>query len=185
MKFLMTLLVLCTLHSALVALPKYVIIIRHAEKQSEGYELSLKGRERAEALAPFFMGNDLVTGFGVPNVIFAQTPSAAYPSMRSFETVAPLAKALKVSIHKEFEHLQYPQLVETIKKNPAYDGKVVLICWEHHVIPEIAKLFGAKNVPEKWHGDVFDRIWVVGFHSEGEVTFKDFSQRLMFGDSSS
>ena len=41
-----------------LAKPGQVIIIRHGEKPAEGDDLTVKGRERAAALAPFFQDGD-------------------------------------------------------------------------------------------------------------------------------
>lgn len=171
------------LQAPLFALPSQMMIIRHGEKPEEGHGLNLKGRERAEALAPFFSGNNEFLKFGLPVAIYAQKTTPANPSMRPEQTVTPLARALKLVVQTKYEHAEYAKLVEAIKTNPEYEGKTVLICWEHQVIPEMAQLFGAKKAPEKWEGDVFDRVWLIDFLPEQKVSFKDVAQRLLFGDS--
>lgn len=70
-------------------------------------------------------------------------------------------------------------------KNPSYEGKMVLIAWEHRIIPEIAEEFGVMNAPKKWPGEVFDRLWVIDFEGGKPVNFRNLPQRLMFGDSPS
>lgn len=171
------------LQMPLLALPSQVMIIRHGEKPEEGHGLSLKGRERAEALAPFFSGNSEFLKHGLPVAIYAQKISQANPSMRPMQTVTPLAQALNLNIQAEYEHAEYAKMVEAIKTNPEYQGKNVLICWEHQVIPEMTQLFGVKKAPEKWDGETFDRVWLIEFASEKEAAFKNVAQRLLFGDS--
>ena len=36
----------------------------------------------------------------------------------------------------------YAQMVKEILTKPEYDGKVVLICWEHKAIGDLATAFG-------------------------------------------
>jgi hypothetical protein len=50
-------------------------------------------------------------------------------------------------------------------------------------LAEIAKEFGPEKPPAEYPGKAFDRTWIIKFHSDGKVTFKDIPQRLMFKDS--
>ena len=70
--FQVTLLISVVWVSRLSAEPAQVIIIRHAEKPDEGNELSLAGRERAAALAPYFLGETALLRFGPPVAIYVQ-----------------------------------------------------------------------------------------------------------------
>ena len=79
--------------------PDQVIIIRHAEKPKQGDDLSLKGRERAAALVPFFLDGDKPT----PAAIFAQGISDMRHSRRPVQTVTPLAHELNLSV-KTYHH---------------------------------------------------------------------------------
>lgn len=163
--------------SALSATPKEVMLIRHAEKPEEGNELNQKGRERAAALAPFFMGRPEVAP---PQAIFAVPTKNDYSSFRTLETVTPLSQALHIKPNQQFTVDDIKGLTTDILTNPAYEGKVVLVAWEHHRIPEIAQGLGIQN-PPKWHGRDFDRVWIVRFAPT--VTFQDLPQQLMYGDS--
>jgi hypothetical protein len=165
------------------AQPAEVIIIRHAEKPVKGNELSLEGRERAEALAPYFLGTAELLEFKAPVAIYAPLPTHEHSSVRSAETVAPLAGALHLTINQTFRKDQIGDLVEEIDSDPRYSGKTVLICWEHKVIPDIAKAFGVEDSPKKWHGETFDRTWIIKFQSGAKPVFRDLPQKLMFGDS--
>jgi hypothetical protein len=163
--------------------PAQVILIRHAEKPPEGHDLSLKGRERAAALAPFFLGAPEVLTYKTPAAIYAQAVTKEDRSRRPIETVTPLAKALMLDLITRYGHSDYPQMAKDVLANPDYKGKMVLICWEHKVIPDMAKAFGVKDAPAKWHGETFDRLWVITFNADGTTTFRDLPQRLLFGDS--
>jgi hypothetical protein len=178
-----SLLVILIFANCLLAEPAEVVIIRHAEKPDVGNELSLAGRERAGALLPYFLGNPAVLEFGRPVAIYAQAQKHATSSLRSIQTVEPLADALHLKINDAFESDDYKKMVAEIKRETRYDGHTVLICWEHKVIPEIAKEFATDDAPKKWRGDAFDRTWVLTLKSGHRYKFNDLPQKLMFGDS--
>ena len=168
----------------LPAIPAQVLIIRHAEKPSEGNSLSLKGKERAAAYIPFFMETKELLAHGTPTAIYAAQASHDDPSQRSVETVQALADKLKITINTKYGRDDYKAMVDEIKSDPSYKGKMVLISWEHTVIPEIARAFGALQTPSRWQPEVFDRIWKLTFSSiGGKPQFQNTPQRLMYGDS--
>lgn len=169
--------------SLLYALPAQVLIIRHAEKPAQGNQLNTKGRIRAAALAPYFVDGDWFKKYGPPAAIYAQKPSHVDGSERPIETVTPLANALGQTLHTEFTHQQLKEMIQEVKSHPQYNGKLVLISWEHHAIPEMARLFGATTAPNNWEGDIFDRVWVIDYLADGSVNFQNIPQRLLFGDS--
>lgn len=173
----------CVFIPDLEGLPSEVIIIRHGEKPPQGNSLNTKGKERAAAFVPFFQERKEVLTHGTPVAIYALKPSKTDASKRSIETVTPLAEALKVKLNKEFVHDDYKKMVEEIKTSPEYKGKMVLICWEHHVIPEITRAFGALQSPAKWPDETFDRLWVINFSNTGKATLQNLPQKLLFGDS--
>jgi broad specificity phosphatase PhoE len=160
--------------------PAQVIIIRHAEKPAKGHDLSPKGRQRAAALVPYFLETPEVTEHKTPVAIYAQKSTEANRSRRPVETVKDLAKALKFDVI-EFAHEDYAAMVKEINAKPEYAGKTVLVCWEHHGIPDVAKAFGVKDPPH-WHDSAFDRTWVITFEN-GKAVLNDLPQRLMYGDS--
>jgi broad specificity phosphatase PhoE len=180
----LSLLVVFIFANCLLAEPAEVVIIRHAEKPDEGNELSLAGRERAAALLPYFLGTPAVLEFGRPVAIYAQSQKHASSSLRPIETVQPLADSLHLKINDTFERDDYKKMVAEIKHERKYDRHTVLICWEHKVIPEIAKEFDAEDAPQKWRGNAFDRTWVLKATKNGhQYKFQDLPQKLMFGDS--
>jgi hypothetical protein len=164
------------------AKPAQVILIRHAEKPPQGHHLSTKGRERAAALVPYFLETPEVTRFKTPVAIYAQKSTKEHPSLRPVETVEGLARALGLELIL-YPREDFARLVEEINTRPAYDGKMVLICWEHHDLHNVVKAFGIKGAP-KYPDDAFDRTWVLSFGSDGKPTFKELRQKLLYGDSS-
>ena len=166
------------------AAPAEVIIIRHGEKPATGNDLSPLGYLRANALVGFFQTNPAVTKFGAPAAIYAMGPDSPKGSLRPIQTVAPLAKALGLPIHREYTKDQLPQLVSAVRSNSACDGKTVLICWEHKVIPALVHDFGLDS-PETqdWHGSVFDQAWVLEMKGEKAVSAKIVPEHVLPGDS--
>ena len=68
-----------------------------------------------------------------------------------------------------------------------YSG-VVLICWEHRHIPEIASSLPTTPgtvIPQKWDGARFDVIWtftLVPGSAPAQYTFGQVPQQLLSGD---
>lgn len=170
------------------ALPKQVLIIRHAEKpgdpgaddQIDGPNLSTRGYERAGALAPYVLAR-----FGRPDFLFAAQATAN--SNRPFETITPLSKAIGVEINSKHADKDYGKVAAEILGNPKYAGKLVLVCWHHRRIQDIATALGAKPPVSKWPGSVFDRVWEISYPTDGSAAknlpVQDHPQRLLYGDS--
>ena len=163
--------------------PAEVILIRHAEKPPTGNALSPRGRERAAALAPYFQSTPEVLDFKLPVAIYAQRPKNATSSIRPIETVQPLADAIHLKINTTFVRDDFQSMVDEIRHKPEYEGHMVLICWEHKVIPEIAHSFEADGAPKTWPDETYDRTWIIKFEAGKKPTFVDLPQRLMYGDS--
>jgi hypothetical protein len=169
------------------ALPAQVILIRHGEKPKEGAHLSLRGQERAAALIPFFMGNPQMLEFGTPVAIYAMSPTKSpedNTSMRAIETVQGLADALHLQL-KKHHRSEYHAMAEEILNCPDYEGKMVLICWEHTVIPKLAEALNAEGFPKNWPSAIFDRCWMITYGPSEKDTppFQNLPQRLLQGDS--
>ena len=173
---------LLLIESSVWAMPAQVILIRHGEKPEIGKELNERGWQRANALPGFFKGNPDVNEFGFPVAIYAMAPKDDEGSVRAIQTVTPLAQVLHQKILSNYKKKSIEALVEEIRTSHAYDGKMVLICWEHKVIPEIALALGLKNGPQKW-GSVYDRAWVLTFKGNEVSHFKNVAQHLLPGDS--
>lgn len=119
--------------------------------------------------------------FPTPNIIFATQRSKH--SQRPVETVTPLAIALKLHLNDRFadKPADIKKMTHAILNNHGFIGKVVLICWHHGSIPDLAKALGVKR-PPKWDGKIFDRVWQITF-SKGKAKMEDLPQMLLYGDS--
>jgi broad specificity phosphatase PhoE len=175
------LLILAASHS--LAQPAQVVILRHAEKPDIGNELSVRGEERAAALVPYFLKTDELLNFKTPVAIFAQKPTNKTPSVRAIETVKPLADALHLTVNDAYVRDDYKRMVQEIMSTKDYEGHMVLICWEHKLIPHIAAEFDAEDAPSSWSGNDFDRTWVITFEPGTTPHCKILPQKLMYGDS--
>ena len=179
--------------------------------QQGGPDLSIRGSARAAALPSLFVpattalsclvsytgsgATALVTGqykpvsitgakprFETPDVIFATEVSSA--SNRPVETVTPTAVALGLSVVSK----GYPNSKDGIEALVAqinsgkFAGKVVLICWHHGKIPDLAGKLGVAK-PPSWEGMIFDRVWKITYSKDGKATFHDHPQQLLYGDS--
>ena len=119
--------------------------------------------------------------FSTPNLIFATARSKN--SKRPIETVTPVATALNEPINARFadNDTDIEKMVGAIFAESACAGKIVLICWHHARIPDIAEALGIAK-PPKWDGKVFDRVWQITF-TKGKAALKDLPQMLLYGDS--
>ena len=172
------------LASAAFAAPAQVIIIRHAEKPDTGPDLNDRGYQRADALVGFFENDPAATRYGTPAAIYAMAPKGDGGSLRAIETVTPLAKNLGLKVDADYKKDQLSQVVRDIMGNPKYAGKMVLVCWEHKVIPSLAQAFGWTSAPDSWAGAVFDRAWVLDFAGDKVTAFRDVPEHVLPGDSS-
>ena len=150
--------------------PKTILLIRHAEKPADetDIDLSPEGKKRAEVLSGLFQKSaDRTDPFPAPDFILAT--KASKRSNRPVETVTPLAKKLKLDINSKYADDEFPKIVEELYSNPKYEGKSVLVCWHHEMIPELASKLGATDVPDKFKGSMFDQVWIVTFDQKGKA----------------
>jgi broad specificity phosphatase PhoE len=157
--------------------PKLILLIRHAEKNNDKSDphLNSRGFQRAAALPRLFPGR-----FPTPDFIFATHASAH--SNRPVETVTPLAKSLRMSIHSQFANEEYKSIASHLATDTTYSGKVLLVCWHHGNIPGLASALGVSKPPSPWPDNQFDHVWRMEF-SGGVVLLEDLPQRLLQGDS--
>jgi hypothetical protein len=146
--------------------PAQIILIRHADKPADPGDphLSPAGVKRAEQLVSFVMTDPTMTRFGLPVAVFATRTTRDANGQRTQETVAPLAKALKLPVLTPFLGKNFAELAKAILANPAYAGKTVLICWNHEEIPQLAAALGVTPQPPKWKTRVFDQVYVITYH---------------------
>jgi hypothetical protein len=148
-----------------VARPAHIILIRHAEKPADpdDQHLSPAGVQRAQRLVSFVTTNPAMVKLGSPVAVFATQATKHDNGQRTQETVAPLAKALKLPVETPFLSKDYAELANLILSTRAYNGKTVLISWNHEEIAKLAGALGVKPRPPKWKGSVFDKVYVISY----------------------
>lgn len=151
--------------------------MRHAEKSGDETDpdLNARGYARAAALVRLFPAR-----FDIPEFLFAARSSPR--SNRPVETLAPLARALRLPIDARFADDEFASLARRVLSHSRYSGKTVLICWHHGNIPPLAAKLGVANPPSAWPDAQFDRIWWIRYSGRG-VTLDDSPQHLLDGDS--
>ena len=154
--------------------PVSIMLIRHAEDVGvSGEDLSPRGYERAEALPRLFSSR-----LPRPDVIIATR--ASKESNRPIETMEPLSRQLHVPIDDRFRDKDYQALAHALLTDARYAGKVVLVCWHHGKIPNLAKAIGVTAAP-RWPDSQFDRVWVID-PRRAPATYSEVHQRLLDGD---
>jgi hypothetical protein len=146
--------------------PAYIVLIRHAEKPADPNDphLSRAGVKRAEQLVSFITTDPAMIRIGLPVAVFATHTTKDYDGQRTQETVAPLARALKLPVQTPYLGKDYAELAKLILANPKYAGKTVLICWNHEQITQLVVALGVTPEPSKWKGSVFDRVYIISYH---------------------
>jgi hypothetical protein len=148
---------------------KTVLIIRHAEQQSNGFGLSAEGVARANAYPNYFKS---FTVDGQPlrlDYIFAGADSAA--SHRPRLTVEPTGEAFGLPVDSSIGTKHVREMAEQISNLPA--GASVLICWRHGEIANLLSAMGAdpaEVLPRgRWPNKVFDWLIQLRFSSDGQL----------------
>lgn len=134
-----------------------VVLIRHAEKPDNGYNLSCAGFNRALKLPEV-----LKSKFGIPNYIFVPSPSTGKQTTngRMLQTILPFAVKYNLAINTNYDVDDVANLVQKISTRTG----TVLVVWEHKQLPKILDLLGIKGSPNlKWAPDDFDSIYIVTF----------------------
>jgi hypothetical protein len=163
--------------------PSSIILLRHAEKpgspatdaDEDGIHLSTPGQIRAAALSIYIPAN-------LPQIDYLFASKQSRHSNRSVETSTPLSQKLELPIDSSFSDSDFGPLAELLLGNSRYTNKVILICWHHTRIRDLAAALGVIR-PPVWASQTFDRIWMIDY-SDGTASFHNNPQMLLYGDSS-
>jgi hypothetical protein len=163
-----------------------VLIIRHAEDADTGPGISPRGQERAEAYKDYFLKFSMDSKPLEPAAIFAAKDSKK--SHRPRLTVEPFAKAAKLRIDTRFGNNQSAELTADLRATE--QGKVVLVCWRHGVIPDLLRALGATPksfLPGgKWPTAVYDWVILLSYDQDGRLipgNSRRINEHLIPGDS--
>jgi len=162
-----------------------ILVIRHAEKPAEGFELSPEGKKRAEAYISYFK-NYQVEGKPLKLDYLVATADSKN-SHRPRLTIEPLGKALGLPVDSRVKNKDFQSLVDELRTKE--HGTNILIAWHHGEIPNLVKALGAdpmKLLPEgKWPTEEFASVIELRFDQRGELipgSPKLVKESLMPGD---
>ena len=175
-----------------------VILLRHAEKPRDGSpargvtidgdpdpeSLTPRGWQRAGALVGLFVQDPSEARsprLPTPTHLFASRVGEGSSSRRPHETLLPLSERLGLDVDSRFRKEELDALVLAVQ---AIDG-VVLIAWEHHLIPSLAKMLvgNASSVPQAWPDDRYDVAWVLeDAGQDGTRGFREVAEMVLAGD---
>jgi hypothetical protein len=193
----------------LSATPARIIILRHGEKDNS-WKLCHVGQERAEALAATYLGENATKSLfakGERPVFLAITLHSlelASPSALSRSTPIVLysvvpEKGLSKSDETEELNRRTQEAAHDVMTNPAYDGKTVVMVWEHkHIanakleakfpgqavtLSQLFKLDSLPGVPKTWPSATYDYFWIVDFPADAKRPSKFSMIKQQFGGS--
>lgn len=156
------------------ALPKEIILIRHADKLNQldpGPFLSLQGVKRANFFSQYYL-----THFREPDYIIT-TAQTRY-SYRELQTVIPLVTTLSIShpnggqpilLSDQYLHEKtlsgLKNLTNDLLNDKKFNKKTILICWHHAEIPLLLSSLGVTPTPSKLADDDYDTVYHLLFDS--------------------
>jgi hypothetical protein len=154
-------------------MPKTILLLRHGEepKDTNSLDLSDTGRDRAEKLATF-----IPKQFGPPDFIFAAAPTGA--SVRPYLTVRPLTDSIEGRIDGSYKARDFGMLASKLLADPAFVGKVIVVCWTHSELPALASSLNVRlgDFPEKWDEKVFNLIFQLTYKERARPKVKKVGQ---------
>ena len=184
--------------AASLAEPARVILLRHGEKKNSR-DLCDVGQLRAQALSQQYLGkgapgNETIYGKGgAPDAFFAitaHTQETATPSAESWGMEPTVFTVPPKDPDEDSDLDTQTQKAATALASAKYDGKIVVVVWEHkHIakkdLNEEGKTLWAllklgdipdADAPKSWKGANYDYIWIVDY-TTSPPTFTPLQQR--------
>jgi hypothetical protein len=145
--------------------PAAIILIRHGEEPHDpnNPHLSKDGVARADHFVEFITHDPAMIRLGTPSAIFATETTNDGNGQRTQETVAPLAKVLRLQVQTPYHGKDFAKLAQRVMSDPALAGKTVVICWNHEWLPQLAAALGVTPEPPNWKGKVYDQVYVISY----------------------
>jgi len=160
-----------------------IVFMRHGEKpNNDSGQLTCKGFNRALALP-----NVLIKQFGQPDALFAAAPkqNKLGNSLRSLETINPIAIRLSLPIHLNYHASQIMEL-QTALLSEQYKNAIIFVVWQHDNLVKIVKNIvgfeggNSQQIP-KWEKDDFDSLYILRINRDqirSKVIFEQQQQNL-------
>ena len=164
----------------MLAMPARIIILRHGEK-ADKWDLCDIGRVRADALVANYLGHGAAKSLFAPNeapaaflAITLHSLELAYPAAMSWHQPVTLYSVLpqKDEDKEEALDLRTQEAANDLKVNPLWQGKTVVMVWEHkHIankkleksspaqtvtLRELLHLDQLSGVPQTWPSGTYD-----------------------------
>jgi len=114
--------------------PKNIFIIRHGEKIKSKVALDTNGILRSTYI-PSLIEDLNEKGYGIHNIITAND----YSSMHQEQTVLLTSWLFSIPLFIYGDYTEPEITIKTLFKNPYFNGKSILICWEHGCIQTLLK----------------------------------------------
>jgi hypothetical protein len=112
--------------------PENIFIIRHGEKIKSKTALDCNGILRSTYI-PELIEYLNKKGFGIHNIVTAYD----YSSMHQSQTVTLTSWLLSIPLYMYGDRTESEKAVNEIFTNPYFNGKTILICWEHNCIQNL------------------------------------------------
>ena len=193
--------------------PEAIYIIRHGEKPADPepshhgkppdapFGVDLEGKQSPHSLVPrgWQRAGGLValfdpalggakSGLQTPSVLLSPIHGGPGKNAghRTYQTIEGLGSRLGIEIDSTFAKGQEAELAASLVSD--HSG-VVLICWEHHLIPSIASALPVVKgtvIPSAWPKHRFDVVWaftLVPDAASTQYAFEQIPQLLLSGDS--
>ena len=201
-------LLLCCWLAPAFAAPARIIILRHGEKAGS-WRLCGVGQARADALAATYLGRNAAQSLFAAGeepaaflAITLHTLELAAPAAATWDLPVTMFSVLPQKAAEAFDkaaNLRTEEAAAALLANPAWQGKTVVMVWEHkHIANEkleakfegeavtlrkLLKLDILPGVPKTWPGDNYDYFWIVDFPPNSNVPSKFTMVKQEFGGS--
>jgi hypothetical protein len=187
-------LLLCCWLAPAFAAPSRIIILRHGEKAG-AWRLCGIGQARADALAAHYLGRNAANSLFAPGekpaaflAITLHTLELAGPAAATWDLPVTMFSVLPQKATEVFDkaaNLRTEEAAAALLGNPAWQGKTVVMVWEHkHIanaklvaksageavtLRQLLQLDRLKDVPETWPSGNYDYFWIVDY-ANGSIT---------------
>lgn len=168
--------------SLLNAYPMQVLISQGGENyknQDQNFELTIKGKKRAAAL-PYLLMTDSRFFVKAPKFLIAASPEKNNDLYVKF--LNPFSKLLEIDTNDKYSLGKEDTLAQFILNDTSLEGQTVFIAWAPEKIDALLKTLKINEVQTKWSQDIFDRIYVISYDTNGNASITDQPQRLLFDD---
>ncbi len=198
LKRLLNVALIATIATPAWATPAQIIILRHGEKLN-GFQLCSVGVQRSLALSQQYLGKGASQSlFAADNdpaafvTITLHTLELASPAAQTWSLPQTLYSAVPIANNPLGDSVavlnaRTQQAVADVLNNPAWNGKTVVMVWEHKHIAnkKLEKQFApakitlrqllnldtfGKEVPHTWEGSNYDYFWVVTYGNPASQT---------------